>query len=439
MRDNFVGLRADAKRTIDLKMQIQLAYGSTGINFAFDENRFEVLTPAPAAKTPLTDAEIGQALDAPIGSPPLEDLLSRGESVLIVVSDATRATASAQIVHLLLRRIVQQGIAPADITIIFANGIHRPTTMLEQQQLLTPFVMQRIKVLDHDAALAANLMLLGETERGTPIEVNRALRDFSHVILTGGIGFHYFAGFTGGRKSICPGLASARTIAATHMLALDFEKGGRRAGVGISLLAGNPVHEECERVAAMINPTFSINAIVNEQGLANRLFAGDWRLAHREACLHYLGEHSKSISGKREVVIASCGGTPYDINLIQAQKALEMAANACVDGGTIIMLAACWDGFGRSDFLKWFSSKNSAALENRLRESYEVNGQTAWALMTKAERFRVLLVSELDDDDVRRMKMRPMRSLEEAIAGIDPEAEGFILPRGAALFPVLPS
>ena len=220
------------------------------------------------------------------------------------------------------------------------------------------------------------------------------------------------------------------------MLALDFENGGRRAGIGTSLLEGNPVHEECERVAAMINPTFSINAIVDEQGLATRVFAGDWRLAHREACRHYLREHSKTISGKREVVIASCGGTPYDINLIQVQKTLDMAACACEDDGTIILLAACSDGFGRSDFLKWFSSKNSAALEDRLRESYEVNGQTAWALLTKAERFRVLLVSELDDNDVRQMGIRPMSTLDEAISEIDSHADGFILPRGAALLPV---
>ena len=419
--------------------QIQLAYGSEKINFAYDEDRFDVLTPAPASEIPLSDAEIGQALDLPIESPPLEDLFSPGEAVLIVVSDATRATASAQIVNLLLRRIIQQGIAPRDITIIFANGIHRPTTKLEKQQLLTPFVTQRINVLDHDAELAANLMLLGETERGTPIEVNRALRDFSHVILTGGINFHYFAGFTGGRKSICPGLASARTIAATHMLALDFENGGRRAGVGTGLLKGNPVHEECERVAAMINPTFSINAIVDDRGFATRVFAGNWRVAHGEACRHYLAEHSKAISRKRELVIASCGGTPYDINLIQAHKTLDMAAAACEDGGTIVLLAACNDGFGRSDFLKWFSSENSSALENRLRESYEVNGQTAWALMTKAERFRVSLVSELDHNDVRLMRMNPMRSLDEAISGIDSRADGFILPRGAALLPVLSS
>src|SRR6185503_9208839 len=116
--------------------------------------------------------------------------------------------------------------------------------------------------IDHNAYDAAQLLQLGVTERGTPVEVNRALKEFDKVILTGAIGFHYFAGFTGGRKSLCPGLAAAQTIEATHMLAMDFETGGRRAGVGPGLLAGNPVHEECERVAALIEPRFCVNSVV---------------------------------------------------------------------------------------------------------------------------------------------------------------------------------
>jgi nickel-dependent lactate racemase len=417
--------------------EIELAYGSQTINFAFAEERFQVLTADFPARQPLTDLEIGQAFDYPIESPPLEELLKAGDSVLIVVSDATRATASAQIVNLLVRRIVQQGIKPTEVTIIFATGIHRPTTAAEKQALLTSFITQRVKVLDHDALDESQMTRLGMTDRGTPIEVNRVLREFTHVILTGGINFHYFAGFTGGRKSICPGLASARTITATHMLALDFERGGRCAGVGTGLLEGNVVHEECERVAALVSPAFSINAIVDEQGRPTQVFAGHWKVAHRKACDGYLKSHSTQISEKRPLVLASCGGFPYDINLIQAHKSLDMAANACTDGGTIILLAECRDGLGRADFLKWFESDNSAALEVRLRESYEVNGQTAWALLSKAETFRVILVSQLSDSDVARMRMTPARSLETALALADSTASGFVLPRGAANLPLL--
>ncbi|HYE64255.1 MAG TPA: hypothetical protein VD966_01655, partial [Pyrinomonadaceae bacterium] len=155
------------------------------------------------------------------------------------------------------------------------------------------------------------------------------------------------------------------------------------------------------------------------------------------ACAEYAAEHSLRIGSKREIVIASCGGAPYDINLIQAHKTLDMAAHACLEGGTIILLAECADGLGRADFLKWFEEVDSRALELRLRERYEVNGQTAWSLLTKAELFRIYLISELAEEDVRRMRMVPARTIAEAMAQTRPDAEGYILPRGASLLPVV--
>jgi nickel-dependent lactate racemase len=415
---------------------IQLGYGRGSINFDYDSARFAVLGPNDGPR-PLTDGEIGAGMDNPIGSPPLEDIVESGDTVLIVVSDATRASASAQVVNLLVRRLIQAGIQPHEIAIIFATGIHRPVRHAEKAELLTPFIAQRIRTIDHDAYDPANLINLGTTEEGSPVEINRALKDFSKVILTGAVGFHYFAGFTGGRKSICPGLASAKTIEATHMLAMDFALGGRRAGVASGSMKGNAVSEECERVAALINPAFLVNAIVDERGRPEQIFAGDWRAAHVAACEAYAASHSQAISEKRDVVIVSCGGSPYDINMIQAHKALDMAAHACRDEGTIILLAECADGLGRSDFLKWFASEDSRALEARLREEYEVNGQTAWALLTKAERFHVHIVTKLPDEDVKRMRMIPSRSVEDALATtVSSNDKGFVLPRGAASLPI---
>ena len=415
---------------------IQLAYGRDLITFAYDPLRFEVLAPRDHAR-PLTDGEIGAAIDNPIGSPPLEELINAEDTVLIVVSDATRATGSAQIINLLVRRLIQFGVMPSDIAVIFATGIHRPVRDEEKAELLTPFIAQRVRTIDHDAYDQRNLVQIGRTDSGTPIEVNRALKEFSKVILTGAVGFHYFAGFTGGRKSICPGLASAQTIEATHMLALDFERGGRRAGVGSGLLKGNPVSEECERIAAMIDPAFLVNTIVDERGRPEQVFAGHWRAAHERACDAYAATHSQTIPEKREVVIVSCGGAPYDINMIQAHKALDMAAHACVEGGTIVLLAECGDGLGRPDFLKWFESEDSRALELRLREHYEVNGQTAWALLTKTERFRVHIITKLSENEVRRMRMTPMQSIESVLPEIPLTTRGYILPRGAALLPLV--
>lgn len=414
--------------------EIQLGYGKRFLDFTFDENRYQILSHNSKHEEPLSDAEIGYALSTPIQSAALEDIFSSGDSVLIVVSDATRATASAQILNLTVRRLIQTGVSPADLTIIFATGIHRTVTAEEKIELLTPFIAQRIRTIDHSALDASQIISLGTTDRGTAIEVNRALKDYSHVIITGAIGFHYFAGFTGGRKSICPGLASASTIEATHMLALDFQASGRRAGVGTGVLHGNAVHEECERVANLVAPCFGINSVVDERGRAVRIYAGDWRAAHYKGCSDYLSSHSVSIDKKWEIVIASCGGSPYDLNLIQAHKALDMAAHACVDGGTIILLAECGDGLGNPSFLKWFDEPDSKALEKRLRSEYEVSGQTAWSLLMKAELYRVVLISELPDDKVRKMRMIPAR-WNEAVKEASGKREGCIMPYGSRFLP----
>ncbi|MGA9995075.1 MAG: nickel-dependent lactate racemase [Pyrinomonadaceae bacterium] len=417
--------------------KIELGYGQSSLSFAFDEARFRVLAPESVEERPLSDAEIGAAFDNPIGPKTLEEIIRPAASVLIVVSDATRATASAQIINLLVRRLIELGTAAQDIRIIFATGIHRAVTVEEKRELLTPFIFQRIRTIDHDAYDLSAIFDLGTTRRGTPVEINRALKEHDHVILTGGICFHYFAGFTGGRKSICPGLASAKTIEATHMLALDFEKGGRREGVGTARLAGNAVHEECEEIAGLVAPSFLINTVADERGRAARVYAGDWRAAHAAACAQYMEAHSAKIDKRRELVIASCGGSPYDINLIQTHKTLDMAAHACAEGGTIILIAECADGLGRADFLRWFEMEDSRALEERLREHYEVNGQTAWSLMTKAERHRVFLISSLPDEDVKRMRITPARTIDEALAHTGESAEGYILPRGASVLPLI--
>lgn len=417
-----------------MNTEVELPFGRGVVTFSSDADRFSRISGSSELEKPLTDFEAGAALDSPIGSPPLDEIVDPGDSVLIVVSDATRATASAQIVNLLARRLIQIGISPARIAVIFATGIHRPVTEQEKIELLTPFIVQRLEILEHDAYDPAKLTSFGKTASGIEIELSSALREYSRVIVVGGVNFHYFAGFTGGRKSICPGLASADTIKRTHMLALEFSTGGRKAGVGAGLLDGNAVHEECERIAQFVGPAFSVNTIVNQQKRAVKLFCGDWRLAHRAACEHYLAENSVEISEKRDVVVASCGGFPYDINLIQAHKALDTASYACKDGGTIVLLAECGDGLGRSDFMKWFDSSDSRALAERLRNEYEVNGQTAWALLTKAERYRVCLISQLPDEQVKRMRMTPARSVAEALQDAG-EGAGYILPRGAALLP----
>lgn len=419
-------------------MNITLGYGKDFFNFVYDESRFIVIDkPSQTEHAPLTDKEINEAIDSPIDSPHLNEIINAGESVLIVVPDATRATASGQVVNLLVRRLIEIGVMPFDIRIIFSTGIHRAVTDEEKLELLTPFIVQRIKTINHDARDFVQLVNLGETKRGTPVELNRALKEHDHVIITGAVGFHYFAGFSGGRKAICPGLASSKTVTSTHKLALDFETLHRREGVGTGLLDGNAVHEECEEVAAIINPSFLINTVTDEKGQAIKVYTGHWQKAFRVACDEYAANNSFSIKEKRELVIVSCGGWPYDINMIQAHKAFDMASYACAEGGTIIFIAECADGYGRPDFLKWFDEADSKALVHRLTDGYEVNGQTAWSLMLKAERFKTHLVSNLTDEAVKKMRMIPSRSLDEALSKVDSTSTGYIMPRGAKVLPAL--
>lgn len=409
---------------------IDLKYGKSHFYFEFDESLFEVLEAAKGQR-PLTDLEISGKLDEPVGAPTIEELVQPGEKVLIVVPDATREAACGQVVNILVRRLIANGTAPFDISIIFATGIHRAVTVEEKKAILTPFIAQRIKTLDHGPRDISRIVRLGETSTGIPVELNRALIENDHVVLIGGITFHYFAGFTGGRKLICPGLASSKTVSATHKLAFDCERFSRREGVGTAMLDGNAVHEAFEEAASKIEGVFCISTIVNDAGELTDLYCGDRIESHRRACEVFSAGHTVAIAEKRDLVIASCGGLPFDINLIQAHKTIEAAANACRDGGTIVVLAECRDGLGRDDFLKWFEAEDSGALARELCEKYQVNGQTAWNLLKIAEKFDLRMVTGRPAGKIERMRMRKHESLADALAGTG--GRGYILPSGAKI------
>lgn len=411
---------------------IDLKYGHSSIPFNYDADRFEVLG-CSDDRPPLADEQIGTKIDDPIGSEKLEYIVSEGDTVLIVVPDATRHIACGQMVNLLVRRLIANGINAFDIRIIFATGIHRKVTDDEKASILTPFIAQRIKTLDHDPRDLAQIVSLGETATGIPIELNRALFEHDKVILIGGISFHYFAGFTGGRKLICPGLGSSRTIAATHKLAFDCKKMARREGIGTGLLDGNAVHEAFEEIVRKTEPSFAINTMVNDDGYAIDLFCGNWISAHRAACEAYGREHTIELSELREMVIVSAGGFPHDINMIQAHKALEAASKACKPAGTILLIAECSEGTGRSDFLSWFESGNSDALARTLCENYKVNGQTAWSLLKKTEAFNVCVMTKMSKSALEQMRFTAMDSLDDAIRNAGPNKTGYIMTNGAKL------
>lgn len=416
-----------------------LQYGQQAIEFTYDKEQFSLLTTPSISNTALSDTDILVAMANPIDGQPLEEIIDIGENVVIVVSDATRLTGSQTIVPLLVARLLQCGLKLNNISILFATGIHRLLTEKEKRFLVTDKIFDSIKSYDHGPNDEAQLTYLDETSYGTPIEVNSKLLEADHIILTGTIAFHYFAGFSGGRKSILPGLASAKTIQHNHLLALDFINGVayRRAGVGLGRLDKNPVHEDMQEAASMLSPSFLINTIVNKKGQIEQVFCGDWRVAHRRGCAEYANQHTIEISEKRDLVIASCGGFPKDINLIQSHKALDMSVSALKDGGTIILLAECSQAYGREDFLDWFKLGSSTNIGKKLQTNYQVNSQTAWSLANKVENFQVILVSELPPEEVKLTGMHPAPDLTTALSISKSKTSGYIIPYACEAIPVV--
>jgi lactate racemase len=409
---------------------IELRYGTRQIPFEYDENRFQVLG-QDDQRMALSDVEIGERLDSPIGTERIEEIVEPGEKVLIVVPDATREVGCGQAVNLVVRRLIASGVNAFDIRIIFATGIHRLVTDDEKKRILTPFIFQRIKALDHHPRDLMQIVRLGETENGIAVELNRALVEHDHVFLIGGVSFHYFAGFTGGRKLICPGLASSKTISATHKLAFDCDRLDRSEGVGPGRLDGNPVHEAFAAGTSKIKVSFCITTSVNDKSEIVDLHCGEMNASHRAACDAFAAANTVRIVERREIVVVSCGGQPHDVNMIQAHKALEAAAEACSEGGMIVLLAECPEALGRSDFLNWFDAEDSAGLAKRLCEAYQVNGQTAWSLLKKAERFDVRIISTLPAESTEKMRLVAMQSLTRTMSKAGAGKAGYILPLGA--------
>jgi nickel-dependent lactate racemase len=197
--------------------------------------------------------------------------------------------------------------------------------------------------------------------------------------------------------------------------------------VGTGLLDGNAVHEAFVEAASKTKIAFAVNTIVNDDGDVADLFCGDWIKSHQAACDAFSDQHSISISKKRDLVIVSCGGFPYDINMIQAHKSLNAASHACSEGGTIVLLAECRDGLGRDDFLNWFDAADGRDLALKLCEKYQVNGQTAWNLLRKAERYRIEAISSLKGDVLEKMRVKKVNEILRTDGG------GYIIPNASRL------
>ena len=363
-----------------------------------------------------------------------------GEKVVIITSDITRYTGSEIYLPLLVERLGRQGIADDDIEILIALGIHRKQTDHEHQRILGP-LYGRIRVSDHDCDDHDALTVIGTTSNGIKVSINRRAVEADHLILTGTIGFHYFAGFGGGRKSVLPGIASRKACMASHFAVLNPGDGSGKNPLAVTgNLEGNPVHRTMVEGCALAKSDFILNTVLTADKRIIAAFAGDWREAHEVGCRFYRERFAYPLAEKGDLVVASCGGFPKDINLIQAHKSMEYAAQALKYGGVMILLAECRDGFGNGTFFNWFRHKRLEEFEAALRAQYEINGQTAYSLLQKAQRFRIILVSQFPAQQVEEMGLIPAQTLDEAmgiaIGMLPAEWRCYLMPEAGSVLPV---
>jgi nickel-dependent lactate racemase len=274
------------------------------------------------------------------------------------------------------------------------------------------------------------------------VAVNRRVAEADRVIVTGTVGFHYFAGYGGGRKGLVPGVASRATCMATHFAVLNPpEIGGRHPKAATGVLAGNPVHEAILEAARMVEPDFLLNTVLSPAKEVLAVFAGDLEGAHLAGCEMVRQLFTVPVEEPADLAVVSCGGHPKDINFIQAHKALDYGVHAVREGGTIILLAACPDGFGNKTFFSWFRHRDLAEFEAALREHYEINGQTAYSTLLKAERFRIILVSGFGEEETKGMGMEKAADLEQALrmafAKLPPDPRIVVIPDGGTVLPVV--
>lgn len=393
---------------------------------------------------PFSAAAIDQALDHPVWTQgvtqPVEHCIYPGESVCLVVSDQTRKTAAHLVLPVLLRRLEGRGCRLRDFFILVATGIHRPPTSAELDKILGSELRAAFagRIFMHNPDDAAGLVPIGQTRRGHAVCLNRRAVEADRLVLLGAATYHYHAGFGGGRKALIPGLAGRSTIAYNHSLTLDPQQDCIRSGVEIGCLDANPVAEEMLESARLHPPDFIVNTVLTPSGCLAGVFAGDLDLAHRAACRLVEKIARVDIREPADFVVAAASGAG---NWIQAHKALFNASRAVREAGRIVLLAPCPEGLGDERFRYWVTRGALAEIYRGLRQSPEVNGQTA--LSTRLRGARAILVSQLSVRDTADLGIATAPDLDQAVllvreqlmlAGIK-RPTYYLMPEAAAVVP----
>ena len=352
------------------------------------------------------------ALAHPIDSPPLHEVVKPGETVAITVSDITRGWQRNDLtLPILIDCLNEAGVSDTDITVIIAVGAHRQNTADEFMELCSETVCHRVRVINHNAWDTENMVYFGKTSRGTEVSVNRVVAEADRLILTGGVIYHYMVGYGGGRKSVLPGVSSLKTIQQSHMWAMakSIGKGSNPQSASMKT-SGNPAHEDMMEAAAFIKPDFIINVVPNLDGDITGIFAGNWVSAWQAATRLVDDIFGVTIREQADIVIASAGGYPKDINLYQAQKTIDNAIYAMKPGGCIILLAECPDIKEPGEFFDWFNYPTFIEMEKAVRANFLISGWVAVRQLEYGLQGEIIMVTRKENIDlVRKAGVRGAR------------------------------
>gem|GEM_PF-21720 len=322
---------------------------------------------------------------------------------VLVLADKTRLCGYPEYLPLLLGGLEQHGMDPAHLKIVIGYGTHARQSDTECRQAYGE-TYDRYSFLHHDCRQENGFKELGRTRRGTPVRIRRDLCEASAIITMGAVSHHYFAGYGGGRKLIFPGCGERDAIYRNHGLYLDGSAGTIAGTCQPGVLAGNPLAEDLFEIEEKLPADLAIHGILNSHGVLCDLLLGHGRENFLEACRRH-AENCEVGSSRYGIVIASCGGYPKDINFIQSHKAVHNAAMFVRDGGLLLLYGQCRDGIGSETFLPWFQMASFKAAFTELAGSYQGNGGTALAMMTKLRRIKIGMVTDLDEASCRLIGM----------------------------------
>ena len=417
---------------------ISLPYGSGTVDFEVPQTRLAGVyaPPAPSYASGSGQALVEAALSAPVGAPPLCALARGKRRVTVLVSDHTRPVPSRLILPPMLREI-RRGSPDAEITLLVATGCHRGTTQKELLAKCGDSLSCVSRVAVHDCDDEKNLITLGTLPSGGVCRINRIASEADLLVSEGFIEPHFFAGFSGGRKSVLPGVAARETVLYNHNA--DFIADPHaRTGV----LTDNPVHRDMLYAARAARLAFIVNVVLGPDRTVAYAVAGEAEAAHAAGCA-YVRAHARVRAAEADIVIVSNGGYPLDQNAYQCVKGMA-AAEVCVrPGGVIILAAECRDGMGGDSFLRMLlgGQDNAALAQSILARPREETVPDQWQvqiLLRVLQKARVILLSGLPAEAVRQLRLIPARTFSEALALADaltgrPDGRIAVIPDGVSV------